>query len=133
MNFEPQKFFIGLVDFFSILMPGAMLTYLGKDWIAQKLGLESGFPLDSVETGFVFFFVSYLLGHFVFLVSSLLDDLVYDPLRACTNWGQISKRLAKGDHLSACWKRQLAQNQPGCLVRVLITPSCKHSGLKHEH
>jgi len=31
MNFEPQKFFIGLVDFFSILMPGAMLTYLGKD------------------------------------------------------------------------------------------------------
>lgn len=110
MNFEPQKFFIGLVDFFSILMPGAMLTYLGKDWIALKLGLECDFPLDSVEMGFVFFFVSYLLGHFVFLVSSLLDDLVYDPLRACTDWGQISKRLANGDHLSACWKRQLAQS-----------------------
>lgn len=23
MNFEPQKFFIGLMDFFSILMPGS--------------------------------------------------------------------------------------------------------------
>ena len=28
MNFEPQKFFIGLMDFFSILLPGALLTYL---------------------------------------------------------------------------------------------------------
>ncbi len=27
MNFEPQKFFIGLMDFFSILLPGALLTY----------------------------------------------------------------------------------------------------------
>ena len=28
MNFEAQKFFIGLMDFFSILLPGALLTYL---------------------------------------------------------------------------------------------------------
>jgi len=28
MNFEPQKFFIGLMDFFSILLPGALLTFL---------------------------------------------------------------------------------------------------------
>ena len=28
MNFDPQKFFIGLMDFFSILLPGALLTYL---------------------------------------------------------------------------------------------------------
>ena len=28
VNFEPQKFFIGLMDFFSILLPGALLTYL---------------------------------------------------------------------------------------------------------
>ena len=27
MNFEPQKFFIGLMDFFSILLPGALLTW----------------------------------------------------------------------------------------------------------
>jgi len=31
MNFEPQKFFIGLMDFFSILLPGALLTYLLMD------------------------------------------------------------------------------------------------------
>ena len=28
MNFEPQNFFVGLMDFFSILLPGALLTYL---------------------------------------------------------------------------------------------------------
>ena len=28
MAFSPQKFFIDLMDFFSILLPGALLTYL---------------------------------------------------------------------------------------------------------
>jgi 8-oxo-dGTP pyrophosphatase MutT (NUDIX family) len=108
MNFEPQKFFIGLVDFFSVLMPGAMLTYLAKDWVAVKFGLGSGFPLEGGEASLVFLFVSYLLGHFVFLLSSMLDDWIYDPLRAWTDWGQISKRLAKGESLSASWKREFA-------------------------
>ncbi len=31
MNFEPQKLFIGLMDFFSILLPGALLTWLLMD------------------------------------------------------------------------------------------------------
>jgi len=37
MNLEPQKFFIGIVDFFSILMPGAMLAYLARDWAGPYL------------------------------------------------------------------------------------------------
>ena len=28
MNFDSQKFFIGLMNFFSILLPGALLTWL---------------------------------------------------------------------------------------------------------
>ncbi len=28
MSFDPQKFFIGLMDFFSILLPGALLTFI---------------------------------------------------------------------------------------------------------
>ena len=28
--FEPEKFFIGLIDFFSILLPGAIVAYLLK-------------------------------------------------------------------------------------------------------
>ena len=28
MNFDPQKLFVGLMDVFSILLPGALLTWL---------------------------------------------------------------------------------------------------------
>ncbi len=31
MNFDPQKFFIGLMDFFSILLPCVLLTWLLMD------------------------------------------------------------------------------------------------------
>ena len=53
MNFEPQKFFIGLMDFFSILLPGALLTYLlmGEvgsvvlgDRFSKLAGAEGGPP-----------------------------------------------------------------------------------------
>jgi ADP-ribose pyrophosphatase YjhB (NUDIX family) len=108
MNFEPQKFFIGLVDFFSIFMPGALLTYLLKDWVAIRfLDSAAGFPLNGTESVIVFLFASYLLGHAVFLLSAVLDEWIYDPIRARTDLGQI-KRLANGDHLSPLWQRRLA-------------------------
>jgi len=31
MNFDRQKVFIGLMDFFSILLPGAFIVYLLMD------------------------------------------------------------------------------------------------------
>ena len=85
MNFEPQKLFIGLVDFFTILMPGAILAYVVKDWgAANFFGLNFGVALDRAETVIVFLFFSYLLGHFVFLISAKLDEWLYDRLRALT-------------------------------------------------
>ena len=107
MNFEPQKFFIGLVDFFSIFMPGALLTYLVKDWAAMKFLGTTGYPLNGPEPVIVFFFASYLLGHAAFLLSAVLDEWIYDPIRALTDWGQI-KRLANGKDLSPLWLRRLA-------------------------
>lgn len=35
MNFDPQKLFIGLMDFFSILLPGALLS---NQWGQQSMG-----------------------------------------------------------------------------------------------
>jgi 8-oxo-dGTP pyrophosphatase MutT (NUDIX family) len=107
MNFEPQKFFIGLVDFFSIFMPGALLTYLVKDWVALKFLGSAGYPLNGIEPAIVFFFASYLLGHAAFLLSAVLDEWIYDPIRALTDLGQI-KRLADGKDLSPRWQRRLA-------------------------
>ena len=37
MNFDPQKFFIGLMDFFSILLPGALLTWLLMDEVGPAV------------------------------------------------------------------------------------------------
>ncbi len=107
MAFEPQKFFIGLVDFFSILMPGALLAYLGKDWVQGILFGATTFPLVSVENWAVFLFASYLLGHFAFLIGALLDELLYDPFRKCTYHGQI-ERLAKGKPLASRALQDLA-------------------------
>lgn len=97
MDFDPQKFFIGLTDFFAILLPGALVTYfLNQAGIGQAL-LGNGFANLEGPAGWVaFFFASYLLGHFVFLVGSwLIDDHVYDKIRAATPSQQV-RRLAGG-------------------------------------
>jgi 8-oxo-dGTP pyrophosphatase MutT (NUDIX family) len=108
VNFEPKSFFIAIVDFFSILMPGAMLAYLLRDWAAEHFGIQSDILLNDTESGLVFLFSSYLLGHFIFLISSTLDELIYDRVRGWTHWGQITKRLAQGRPMSPAWQRALA-------------------------
>jgi serine/threonine protein kinase len=44
----------------------------------------------------VFLFSSYLLGHFLFLIGSLLDDYVYDPIRYRTDREQVARLLRAG-------------------------------------
>ncbi len=89
MGIEPQKFFIGIIDFFSVFLPGALLAYLGKIWLASATKLEGTEPL------LVFFFACYVLGHFLFLIGSFLDGRVYEPIREATYEKQVV-RLANG-------------------------------------
>ena len=99
MSFEPEKFFIGLMDFFAILLPGALLTYVLKDSLGPWLFGQGYVGLAGGEAWAVFLFGAYLLGHFIFLIGSLLDGRVYDPLRDATPAKQID-RLAGGGDLS---------------------------------
>jgi 8-oxo-dGTP pyrophosphatase MutT (NUDIX family) len=101
MSWDPQKFFIGLVDLFSVWLPGALLAYLVK--------LEFGIPVSSTEGWVVFLFASYLVGHFVFLLGARLDDFVYDPLRDGTDAAQV-RRLAEGNPLSPSMVRTIARS-----------------------
>lgn len=82
MNFDPKNFYIGMMEFFSILMPGALLVYLYGPALHQGL---VGRPLAAdagVESTVLVFFGSYLVGHLVFLVGSLwVDERLYAPLR----------------------------------------------------
>ena len=111
MNFEPQKLFIGLMDFFSILLPGALITYLVKDQVGPALfGQPRYGTIVGPEGWFVFLFSSYLLGHFAFLVGAwALDNWVYDPLRARSPGKEI-QRLAKGKELHFRLWRWLARH-----------------------
>jgi 8-oxo-dGTP pyrophosphatase MutT (NUDIX family) len=100
MNFEPQKFFIGMIDFFSVLLPGALLTYVLKEAEGSLFSGLIEIPKDAAGW-MAFLFLSYLLGHFIFLISSAADKFLYDPLKMRTRQEQ-SLRLVKGKDLS--WK-----------------------------
>jgi ADP-ribose pyrophosphatase YjhB (NUDIX family) len=96
------------MDFFSILLPGALLTYLLQDDVGPRILGVRYYGLTGAEGWIVFLFSAYLLGHFIFLVGSwLLDDRIYDPVRKATYEAQI-RELAKGEKLSWRWVRWLA-------------------------
>lgn len=98
MNIEPQKFFIGLMDFFSILLPGAFLSWLlVKNDVACNIIGARYEKLSGAEAWITFLFASYLLGHIVFLFGSWLDEL-YDYARNYTLNTQI-KRFANNEKL----------------------------------
>jgi hypothetical protein len=85
---EPSKFFIGVIDLFAVILPGAIVTFVIKT-ILVAVGTIRGSPAVSIsmyalhgDAGWVAFAVaSYLLGHLIFSASSHLDSL-YDEIRA---------------------------------------------------
>ncbi|MDQ1424548.1 MAG: hypothetical protein QOD72_2046 [Acidimicrobiaceae bacterium] len=96
MSFEPQKFFIGLIDFFAVILPGALLTFLLADDVGPKVLGDRYNVLHGNSRAIAFLVSSYLSGHFIFLAASLLlDNLFFDRIRRATPKGQI-RRLAAG-------------------------------------
>jgi 8-oxo-dGTP pyrophosphatase MutT (NUDIX family) len=96
MNFEPQKFFVGLMDFFSILLPGALLTYLLMEGLGPvTLGDRVCKELTGTKAWAAFLFLSYLFGHLIFLLGSWLDA-IYDWVRHHTLNTQITVLARRG-------------------------------------
>jgi hypothetical protein len=123
MNIDPQKFFIGLMDFFSILLPGAVLTFLFMDQIGPTV-LGNRYPLrDAGQAWAVFLFASYLSGHLVFLLGSWLDHVIYDPIRAWTLPRQIQHVARTGQLVNwpvrACVALLFKRERNTALERVL--------------
>ena len=99
MNFDPQKFFIGLMDFFSILLPGALLTYLLYGRVGPPALWNRYIDLHGPQAWIVFLFASYLFGHLIFLLGSWLDEF-YDWARRYTLDKQIARLARRGRLLS---------------------------------
>lgn len=80
---KPSEFFIGVLDFFAILLPGAIATaLLAPKFGPVLLGSIVAAPSSPAGNWAVFLTCSYFLGHLVFLAGSYID-LPYDRLR---NW-----------------------------------------------
>jgi 8-oxo-dGTP pyrophosphatase MutT (NUDIX family) len=108
MNFDPQKFAIGVIDLFSVLLPGAVFIYLTKD---TSLALMiRGWTQASTESWIAFAFASYLAGHLIFLLGSEVDDILYDRLRNATYQQQINRLAGTERRLAPRWMRRLAKN-----------------------
>lgn len=79
------------MDFFSILLPGALLTFVVKTLTPQNAWPVPLYQQFNGAKGWVAFLVaSYLLGHFAFLLGSWLDEF-YDWLRRRTLNAQIEQ------------------------------------------
>ena len=79
---KPGDFFVGVIDFFSILLPGSLLAGTFAVMLPLPAPLE---PLLASDTAkwVAFALAAYALGHFIFLISALLDGLydLYRPRR----------------------------------------------------
>jgi len=82
---KPNEFFVGVLDFFAILLPGAIATAI----LAPKVGKFIVGPLIEVPTDSsakwaIFLVSAYFLGHLIFLMGSYIDRL-YNFLREWLN------------------------------------------------
>lgn len=71
---------IGLINFLSILLPGAIATILVLHAIPEINRLFDGLPQDPVFAWTGFFAAAYFSGHLIFLAGSWLDP-IYDAIR----------------------------------------------------
>jgi hypothetical protein len=79
MGYKPADFFLGIVDFFAIWLPGVLLSFLFLD-IARVSIFGPILPaIGSKAEGWVaFIFASYLLGQFAALLGATFMDGIYD-------------------------------------------------------
>jgi hypothetical protein len=91
MSAEPDKFHIGMIDFFSVILPGALLTFQMRS-LAEEGLFGNHFPTvkSDTESWIVFLVIAYILGHFIFLLGSWLDR-IYDAM--------LERLLPKKDNL----------------------------------
>ena len=81
---KPADFLIGVSDFFTILLPGILATWLAAHYLPADAAclLDLGFLGDACSQGFdpditvrtaAFLLTAYMLGHFTFMAGSTLD------------------------------------------------------------
>jgi hypothetical protein len=81
---KPSDIFIGVTDFFSVLLPGSILTWFCHCYSYQtclELKLPVCLPQERSEQIALFLAVAYIVGNLLFIAASKIDDWFYDPFR----------------------------------------------------
>jgi hypothetical protein len=97
---KPADFFVGLVDFFAIVLPGAILTFWVYKCIEHR-SFEAGKALpplgENWVTAAMFGVIAYVVGHLLYVIGSLSLDDVYDWWKDTSNpdrWKSLEERQA---------------------------------------
>ena len=122
MNLDPRKYFDGLMDFFSILLPGALLIWLVMGEVGPVVLGNRYARLAGAEAWAAFLVASYLFGHLIFLIGSWLDEF-YDWARRYTLNVQIRRLALRGKLLP--WPLRLGlwavfRNESNQAVRSIV-------------
>jgi hypothetical protein len=86
---KPADFYVGAIDLFAVLLPGAVAAGALAVLVPMPHLLEPLLASRGAQW-IAFALASYAFGHFVFLVASYADNLLYDP--------QASRGRAGKDH-----------------------------------
>lgn len=137
---KPGDFLLGVLDFFAILLPGSLATWLATQYIPstalrEALSFGLGNPdanPDSFVLGAALLLSSYLLGHFVFMAGAKLDvlydrwrkrakpeagDKTFQAARALQN--KLTKEIVGGDFTTLKWARTYVQvNAPAARIEI---------------
>jgi hypothetical protein len=63
MGYKPEDFFVGVIDFFAVLLPGALMSFVIADFARHHLFGKALPAIQGEAQGWVVFaFSSYLLG-----------------------------------------------------------------------
>jgi hypothetical protein len=112
MSYKPEEFFVGVIDLFAVLLPGAIFT-AGVFTIAHPFADDTLLLLNTEPRKWVaFILAAYFFGHFLFLIGAALD-YPYDWLRR----KYIAKRNDDA-YISAC---KLHQKDLGSHASALNT------------
>ena len=79
MAYKPGDFFIGIIDFFAVLVPGLILLMLQGKWAVYIYPLQD--PITNSAYLFTFLVAAYVVGHFVFALGALLVNKFHDFVR----------------------------------------------------
>ncbi len=82
IDMKPSDIFFGVTDFFSVLLPGCLLTWVAYQYdLYLTFGRTFSIPSSEIGQFAYFLLVSYTLGHVIFIISSKIDDWFYDRYR----------------------------------------------------